>query len=278
MYRQRGYGVPRRRGGGGLPIRLIIALVIAAISFFSYLGSRSVNPVTGETQYVDMTPEQEVAMGLQAAPQMAQQYGGLYPNEQAQAFVKRVGQSIVAQSVASQSPYRFDFHLLADEQTVNAFALPGGQIFITYALLSRLETEGQLAGILGHEIGHVIGRHGSEHLAKQKLTQGLIGAVGVGAGDFNSARMAQMVGQMVNMQHGRSDELESDKFGVQYMTAAGYDPRALMEVMRILEEASGGARQPEFMSTHPNPGNRIAAIEAAIQEYFPDGLPEGLKK
>jgi beta-barrel assembly-enhancing protease len=275
MYRQGGYS--RRRGGGGLPIRLIIALVIAGVSFFSYLGSRSVNPVTGETQYVDMTPEQEVAMGLQAAPQMAQQYGGLYPNEQAQAFVKRVGQSIVAKSVASQSPYKYDFHLLADEQTVNAFALPGGQIFITAALLDRLKTEGQLAGVLGHEIGHVIGRHGSEHLAKQKLTQGLIGAVGVGAGDFNSARMAQMVGQMVNMQHGRGDELESDKFGVQYMTAAGYDPRALTEVMKILEEARGGASsQPEFMSTHPSPDNRIAQIEAAIKEYYPNGLPEGL--
>jgi beta-barrel assembly-enhancing protease len=276
MYRQGGY--PRRRGRGGLPIRLIIALVIAGVSFFSYLGSRSVNPITGETQYVDMTPEQEVAMGLQAAPQMAQQYGGLYPNEQAQAFVKSIGQSIVARSVASQSPYRFDFHLLADEQTVNAFALPGGQIFITAGLLNRLETEGQLAGILGHEVGHVIGRHGSEHLAKQKLTQGLIGAVGVGAGDYNSARMAQMVGQMVNMQHGRNDELESDQFGVKYMTDAGYHPKALMEVMRILEEARGGASsQPEFMSTHPNPGNRIARIEAVINELYPNGVPEGLK-
>jgi beta-barrel assembly-enhancing protease len=276
MYRQRGYGVPRRRGGG-LPVRLIIALVIAGISLFSYLGTRSTNPVTGETQYVDMTPEQEIAMGLQAAPQMAEQYGGLYPNQEAQDFVKRIGQDVVAHSIASQTKYQFDFHLLADEQTVNAFALPGGQIFITAALLDRLETEAQLAGVLGHEVGHVVGRHSSEHLAKQKLTQGLIGAVGVGAGDFNSARMAQMVGQMVNMQYGRSDELESDKFGVKFMTDAGYDPNALIGVMKILEETSGGARQPEFMSSHPNPGNRVAQIEAAIQEYYPNGLPEGLK-
>jgi beta-barrel assembly-enhancing protease len=275
MYRQP-YGRSYGRRSTGIPIRLLIALVIAAISFFSYLGSRSENPVTGETQYVDMTPEQEIAMGLQAAPQMAQEYGGLYPNQQAQEYVKAVGQKIVASSVASQTPYRFDFHLLADEQTVNAFALPGGQIFITAALLDRLETEAQLAGVLGHEIGHVVGRHSSEHLAKQKLTQGLTGAVGVAAGDYNAARMAQMVGAMINMQYGRSDELESDKLGVKFMTDAGYDPRALMRVMEILEEASGGARQPEFMSTHPNPGNRIAQIEQAIQEYYPNGLPEGL--
>lgn len=276
MYRQRGYGYSRRRGTG-FPVRLLIALAIAAVSFFSYLGTRSTNPVTGETQYVDLTPEQEIALGLQAAPEMAQQYGGLYPNQQAQDFVKRIGQDVVAHSVASQTPYRFDFHLLADEQTVNAFALPGGQIFITAALLDRLTTEGQLAGVLGHEIGHVVGRHGSEHLAKQKLTQGLTGAVGVAAGDYNTARMAQMVGQMINMQYGRNDELESDKLGVKFMTDAGYDPRSLIEVMKILEEASGGARQPEFMSTHPNPGNRIAQIEAAIEEYYPNGLPEGLK-
>ncbi len=275
MYRQRGYGAGRRPGGG-IPVRLIIALVIAGISFFSYLGTRSTNSVTGETQYVDMTPEQEIALGLQAAPQMAEQYGGLYQNQQAQDFVKQIGQDVVANSIASQTPYQFDFHLLADEQTVNAFALPGGQIFITAALLDKLDTEAQLAGVLGHEIGHVVGRHGSEHLAKQKLTQGLTGAVGVAAGDYNTARMAQMVGQMINMQYGRSDELESDKLGVKFMTDAGYDPRSLMRVMEILEEASGGARQPEFMSTHPNPGNRIAQIEAAIQAYYPNGLPEGL--
>ncbi|MGL4608209.1 MAG: M48 family metalloprotease [Trueperaceae bacterium] len=270
------YGRTSRRSSG-LSVRLIIALVVAGISFFSYLGTRSENPVTGETQYVDMTPDQEIALGLQAAPQMAQEYGGLYQNQQAQDFVKAIGQSIVAKSVASQTPYRFDFHLLADEQTVNAFALPGGQIFITAALLDRLETEGQLAGVLGHEIGHVVGRHGSEHLAKQKLTQGLTGAFGVAAGDYNSARMAQMVGQMVNLQHGRSDELESDKLGVKFMTDAGYDPNSLKRVMEILEESRGGQSQPEFMSSHPNPGNRVEQIEAAIQEYYPNGLPTGLK-
>lgn len=275
MYRQP-YGRSYGRRSTGIPIRLLIALVVAGVSFFSYLGTRSQNTVTGETQYVDMTPEQEIAMGLQAAPQMAQEYGGLYQNQQAQDFVKAVGQKVVASSVASQTPYQFDFHLLADEQTVNAFALPGGQIFITAALLDRLDTEGQLAGILGHEVAHVVARHGSEHLAKQKLTQGLTGAVGVVAGDYNTARMAQMVGSMINMQYGRSDELESDKLGVRFMTDAGYDPRSLMRVMEILEEASGGSRQPEFMSTHPNPGNRIAQIEAAIGEYYPNGLPEGL--
>jgi predicted Zn-dependent protease len=257
-------------------LRLLIAAGIALFSLLSYFGTRQTNPVTGEAQYVDLSPEQEIAMGLQAAPQMAAQHGGLHPDRQAQALVDEVGNRIVAASAAKDSPYQFEFHLLADTQTVNAFALPGGQIFITAALLERLETIGQLAGVLGHEVGHVIGRHGAEHLAKQKLTQGLIGAVGT-ATDVGGARMAAAIGQLLNMQYGRSDELESDKLGVVFMAQAGYDPRSLIGVMRILEEASGGARQPEFMSTHPSPGNRVAQIEQTIAEVFPNGVPAGLE-
>jgi predicted Zn-dependent protease len=262
----------------GIGLRLIIALVIAGFSLMGYLGSRSKNEITGEVQYVDLSPEEEIAMGLQAAPSMAQQYGGLYPDQEAQDLVDHIGQKIVAESLAAKSPYRFDFHLLADTQTVNAFALPGGQIFITAALLEKLETEGQLAGVLGHEVGHVIARHSAEHLAKQKLTQGVTGAIGTASGSLETARMAQMIGQMINLKYGRDDELESDKLGVKFMTDAGYDPRSLIQVMKILAEATGGARQPEFMSSHPDPGNRAERIQQAIAELYPNGLPEGLIK
>lgn len=278
MYRQP-YGYGRRRNGmSGIGLRLIIALVIAGFSLMGYLGSRSKNEITGEVQYVDLSPEEEIAMGLQAAPSMAQQYGGLYPDQEAQDLVDHIGQKIVAESLAAKSPYRFDFHLLADTQTVNAFALPGGQIFITAALLEKLETEGQLAGVLGHEVGHVIARHSAEHLAKQKLTQGVTGAIGTASGSLETARMAQMIGQMINLKYGRDDELESDKLGVKFMTDAGYDPRSLIQVMKILAEATGGARQPEFMSSHPDPGNRAERIQQAIAELYPNGLPEGLIK
>ena len=265
--------------------QLIIAVVIAAIGLIGYFANRSVNPVTGEKQAVGgITPEQEVALGLQAAPEMAAQFGGLDPDPQLQAFVKQVGQSVSGKILAGRTDYKFDFHLLADSETVNAFALPGGQIFITRALLDRLENEAQLAGVLGHEVGHVVARHSAEHIAKAQLTGALVGAAGVAASDPNDpnrgaqvAQMAGFVGQMVNMKYGRNDELESDALGVRFMAEAGYDPRALLTVMRILEEASGGrARGPEFMSTHPNPGNRQATIEAAIQKEFPNGVPDTL--
>ena len=157
----------RSRGrGSGCSGRLLMAAAIAAFSLFSYFSSRQDNPVTGETQYIDITPEQEIALGLEAAPQMAAEFGGLDENAQDQALVDEVGNRIVQSSPAGNSPYQFDFHLLDDDQTINAFALPGGQIFITRALYDKLTTEGELAGVLGHEIGHVIARHSAEHIAK----------------------------------------------------------------------------------------------------------------
>jgi predicted Zn-dependent protease len=277
------YGRAPRRGGFGKG-RLIIAAIVALISVVTYYSQREYNPITDEVQHVDLTPQQEIALGLQAAPAMAEQHGGLHPDQQAQALVDRICAELIRGTNVKESPYQFDCHVLADEQTVNAFALPGGQVFITAALMGRLETEGQLAGVLGHEIGHVVARHSAEHIAKARLTEGLTGAAVLASYDPNnpssrgSAAVAMMIGQMVNMKFGREDELESDRLGVRFLAEAGYDPRGMVEVMRILEQAAGGGgRQPEFFSTHPNPANRIQQIEAAIQQAFPQGVPEGLK-
>ena len=262
-----------------------MALVVAVISILAYYGKSAVNPVTQEKQHVgDITPEHEVALGLQAAPEMVQQFGGLDPDPQAQALVDKVGERLVSRTVAAQSPYRFEFHLLDDPQTINAFALPGGQVAITEGLLRQLETEGQLAGVLGHEIGHVVARHGAEQIAKQQLTQGLTGAAVLATYDPNnpssrgSAAVAAMIGQLVSMRFGRQDELESDDLGVRLASEAGYDPRSMIGLMKILAGSSEGGRPPEFFSTHPNPENRVQRIEEAIQKRFPDGVPEGLER
>jgi predicted Zn-dependent protease len=246
--------------------RWIIALVIALFAVITYFGRSSVNPITGETQRVAMSPEQEIALGLKSAPEMAAQMGGVSRNMEARALVRRVGEQLVARSLGGKSPYKFSFHVLADSRTINAFALPGGPIFITEGLLRQLKTEAELAGVLGHEIGHVIARHSSERLAKQQLTQGLLGALVVGSGDYNAAQIGQLVGSMITMKYGREDELESDALGVRIMAEAGYDPRAMIRVMEVLAKASSGSRQPEFFSTHPAPENRSARIQAEIEK------------
>lgn len=262
--------------------RVLVALGIAAISIIGYLGSKSYNPITEEDQYVAITPEQEIALGLQAAPEMAREFGGLDPDPSQQAYVDEVCENLIQNSEAKNTDWPFECHLLADDQTINAFALPGGQVFITSALFDELETDGQLAGVLAHEIGHVIARHSAQQIAKAQLTQGLTGAVVVASYDpqdpnsRSAAYMAQIIGQLVNMKFGRDDELQSDRLGVQFMAEAGYDPRALLRVMEILAASTEGGRPPEFFSTHPNPDNRIARIQQAIQEIFPQGVPENL--
>src|SRR5688500_12572083 len=285
------FGHSRGGGGGrGFNPRILIALVIAVIGIVGYLGKKSINPVTGEKQYVNLNPKQEIALGLEAAPQMAQQMGGvLDPKQDEQAaLVAKIGHDIVKNSDASkpESPYResFNFYLLNDPDTINAFALPGGQIFITRGLYDKLDTEGQLAGVLGHEIGHVIGRHASEHMAKGQLGSMLATAVGVSASDdrgrgMGAAVAAQAANQMFQLKFGRDDENESDRFGLRYMTQAGYDPRDMLGGTKVLgaaRKSRGG--QPEFLMAHPLPDTRLKEIETTIAEMFPNGVPAELTR
>lgn len=262
--------------------RLLIAGLIALISIISYVSTRSTNELTGEKQHVAMSVEQEVGMGLQAAHEMESRYGGESADREGRELVTRIGRRLVEHSVAAKSRYRFQFHLLADSQTINAFALPGGQVFITEGLFKRLKTEGQLAGVLGHEIGHVIERHSAQQLAKTQLTEGLTGAAVIASYDPDNPRsretaaVAAAIGQLVSLRYSRGDELQADEWGVKLTAAAGYDPRAMIGVMEVLEEASRGGAPPEFFSTHPNPEHRLARIKQLIAKEFPEGVPEGL--
>ena len=241
---------------------------MAGYQAFKYYGNTQTNPITGEEQRVQWTADQEMAIGIDAAPQMAQQHGGLHPNELKVQHVASIGKRLVNNSIVRKSNYNYNFYLLRDERTVNAFALPGGQVFITAALYDRLENQDQLAGVLGHEIGHVIHRHGAERMAKSGFIQGLIQSVLIGSGgDGSVAQIANVVGQYSSMKYGREQELESDEFGVRLMIEADYDPENLIGVMDILEEASGGAKTPEFQSSHPSPENRREKIREAIEKY-----------
>lgn len=272
------------RGIGGISGRLIMAVVVAIVALVGYFGATQLNPVTQEKQRISMTAEQEIALGKQAAPEMEQQFGGLSQDPALQAKVTDIGTAIVKSSDAGKSPYQFEFHVLGDQKTINAFALPGGQVFITEALMKLMQTDGELAGVLSHEIFHVVGRHSAEQAARAQLADGLTGAAVMATYDPNdpsstgSAQVAQLISQMVGMSYGRDDELESDNQGVHYMAQSGYDPRAMVTVMQKLEQSSNGQEPPEFFSTHPNPERRIEQIQAEINKEFPNGVPDNLKK
>lgn len=249
---------------GSWKIRIFIGLAIVAFALIQRCNNTEVNPYTGRSQHITMNSDQEIAIGLESAPQMAQQHGGLYPDERMQSFVDAIGFKLVENSIARETPYKFQFHLLADDQTINAFALPGGQCFITYALFKQLN-EAQLAGVLGHEIGHVIGRHSAERIAESNTWKTATMGATVGAGDLGN--IVGGIGQTTLLKNGRGDELESDELGVLLMIQSGYDPYQMIEVMKILKSAAGPNRVPEFQSSHPDPENRIEKIKEAIIKY-----------
>lgn len=281
------YGYDDGRRANGQLVRWGIAAVIAVVGFISYMSKTQINPTTGEKQRVSMNVNQEKQLGLEAAPQMVKQMGGaLDPRSDIRArAVAEVGRKLVSQTEAGESPYGDNFHftLLDDPKTVNAFALPGGPIFITAALYDRMTDEAELAGVLGHEIGHVINRHAAQHMAKSELGQMLTVAVGVGAsgqddGGRKAALAARMANQMMQLKYGRGDESQSDEYGMKIMAKANYDPSAMLDVMKILKASSKGGGPPEILSTHPMPETRIQEIADRLKRDYPDGVPRSLTR
>ena len=277
QFDQENYG-PSASSGGCLGMllnnpRILMALLVIGGGIFKYYFGDTTyhNDFTGRTQHLAIpTPEGEIRMGLASAPQMIQQFGGEVSNPDAQGRVTKVGQHIVNATSVRQTPYRFQFHLLRDDQTVNAFALPGGQIFITAALYKLLENEDQLAGVLGHEIGHVVGRHSNQQMAKSELVNSLARGAGMAVSNshgYSSMQVTQYLGNLLNLKYGRDDELEADKLGVQFLIDCGYDPEQMIGVMQILKRVAGSGRQPQMLSTHPDPGNRIEHIREEIKKY-----------
>lgn len=260
----------RARRGCTMHPRVVLGLlIIGGTLVYHWLGTTPYqNEFTGREQRLALaSPQEEIALGLQSAPQMIRESGGLSRDAAGRALVQRVGERLIASTAAKQTPYEFKFHLLADNRTVNAFALPGGQIFITEALFRRLKSEDQLAGVLGHEMGHVVGRHSNEQMASTRMWSGLAQGIGVLTSDGHNntgAQIAQMVAQYKVMKFSRDDESESDALGVRFMMQAGYDPEALIGVMEILAQVSGGGGGSDFMSSHPSPANRMEQIREVI--------------
>jgi beta-barrel assembly-enhancing protease len=214
------------------------------------------------------SPQQDVQLGQEAAKQVTQKSQPVQ-NQFLQDYVNRVGQRLAQQAESRSSGFQFQFTVLNDAQ-VNAFALPGGPMFIYTGLLKLVGTEGELAGVMAHEMSHGILRHGTHEATKQQfiaLPAALAGNL-AGAGDSMLGRLAQLgIGLGANsvlLKFSRTAESEADALGAHMMAAAGYDPIEMAHLFQKLE-AQGGARTPQLLSDHPNPGNRIQAIEAEMR-------------
>jgi predicted Zn-dependent protease len=250
--------IPVRRAR---PRAAALALVAAAAALAPACAT---NPVTGKRQLAFISEKDEIALGQQSAEQIKAQMGE-YPDPKVQAYVSRVGLEMAKKSERPKLPWSFT---VLDDPTVNAFALPGGPIFVTRGILTHMTSEAELAGVLGHEIGHITARHSVEQLSKQQLAQLGLGVGMVVSEDLRGMGEAAMAGlQLLFLKYGRDAERQSDELGFKYMVGQGYDPREMAAMFTTLQRASaaaGAGRVPEWASTHPDPGGRAEkALERA---------------
>ena len=263
-----------------------VALAALAVTLAA-CGTTNRNFVTGEDQRGAYTWAQEVQLGTEADPQIIRQFG-LYDNAALTQYVERIGNEVLQTSAYTDATTPaeirntpFHFRVL-DSPVPNAMALPGGYIYVTRGLLAYLENEAQLAVVLGHEIGHVLGRHSSEQAARAQLGQlGLFGAaIGsavLGADPGLTRGILEYGGtgvQLLFLKYGRGAEREADKAGVAYAEFAGYDASEAARffiALQRLGENSGQGGIPNFLSTHPNPGERAQTIPELAAQYDPQG-------
>lgn len=218
------------------------------------------NPATGRSQLSFYSKQEEIEMGTQAMPGIVKEFGGAYPDAEAQAYVRDVGLRLSRVAEADYSGIPWEFTLL-NSDVINAFALPGGKVFITTGLARRFESESELAGVLGHEIGHVTAKHGDKRMSEAAVLQGAASIGGAASGSEALASLFTNGAGIVLLRFSRDEEREADGLGLRYMTGAGYNPAGLLRVMEVLRDASkGGERQPEFLSTHPYPEDRIVRV------------------
>jgi predicted Zn-dependent protease len=228
------------------------------------------NPVTGKRQLSLVSEEQEIALGQQAKQEVAQSLG-VVKDPELEAYVTRIGKAIAVHSERPGLPWSFQ---VLDDPAVNAFALPGGPIFVTRGLLTHLSSEAQLAIVLGHEVGHVTAKHAVNLLSKQQLAQ-----VGLGVGSIllpedlrGLGQLAQLGTGLLFLKYGRDAERQSDELAYRYALGQRYDVREMSTVFHTLGKAAGaGGRLPEWLSTHPDPENRIAAAQERVR-----GTPEAM--
>ena len=265
--------------------RLGVPLLLAAALLAGCATSTVRNPVTGENERTVMDEPSEIAEGKKAHAQVLQEYG-VYPNPKLQAYVNGIGQRLAKQSERSQLEWHFT---VLDSPEINAFALPGGYVYVTRGIMAYMESEADLAGVIGHEIGHVTARHGAQRATRQQragvgvVAATILGAVLEGVGVGGAGQLANQVSQSVAAgyiaSYGREQELQADQLGAEYLARTQYDPRNMIDVIQVLKNqerfaddaarADGRTPQPHtnWLASHPSNDKRLADITQIAQQY-----------
>ncbi|WP_066260758.1 M48 family metalloprotease [Hydrogenophaga flava] len=277
--------------------RLLASALLLAATLLAGCGTTVVNPVTGQSERTVMDERTELAEGKKAHDEVLKEYG-VYKDERLQAYVNEVGQKLAKQSHRANIPWTFT---VLDSPEINAFALPGGYVYITRGILAYMESEADMAGVIGHEIGHVTARHGAQRATRQQtaglgvLAATVLGAVleskvGVTGGTEMFGQMAQGVAAGYVAKYSREQELQADSLGAEYLARSNYDPRNMIDVIRVLklqeafavEEARAEGRPaPEganWLSSHPSNDQRLQQISQNAAKYQGSYASDGAQR
>jgi Zn-dependent protease with chaperone function len=245
----------------------------AAILFLPLSGlAVGVAPQLPDPGNTGVTKEQQEQLGQQAVAEVYKQMPVLADSSAEAKYVQQLGKKLVA-VIPQQFSWPFQFHVIAQKE-INAFALPGGPIFVNIGTITAATSEAQLAGVMAHEISHVYMQHSIKQMKKQQTQQGIFGILGaiLGQGGGVASTLGQLglnIGQgLLSLKYSRSDEAQADSVGAIIMYKAGYDPVAMAQFFQTLVE-QGGSSGPNFMSDHPDPGNRVASVQKEIQNWPP---------
>lgn len=239
-------------------------LLLGSAALLTLVNACATNPVSGKKELALVSEAQEIEMGRQADREVASAIG-LYPDDGWQRYVQQLGSTIAAKTERPHLPWTFR---VVDDPAVNAFATPGGFVYVTRGILSHLNSEAELAAVLGHEIGHVTARHSVNQMSKQQLAQLGLGVALILSPDARPyGQLASQSLGLLFLKFSRNDESEADRLGLQYMVDRGYDPREMKHVFEVLERVSqtaGSGRLPQWASSHPDPVNRRDWAERAV--------------
>ncbi len=242
------------------PISKTILRALGVV-LIAWAVSCAINPVTGKKEFMLLSPADELAMGQETDPQIVQTFG-LYEDADLARYVSGIGNRLGALSHQPNMAYSVK---VLDSPVVNAFAVPGGYVYLTRGILAYLNDEAELAGVVAHEIGHIAARHSAQQYSKAQFAQLGLGLGGLVSKTFRKyAGIAQLGVEMLFLSFSRGDEREADALGVEYSSKAGYDSNHMANLFVSLERLNPGEAQgglPGWFSTHPNPPDRIAAVK-----------------
>ncbi len=243
--------------------------ILFILSIFSLSCVAEIDPVSGKKTYTLLSTQQEIEIGQKVVPSAINENDGLYPDKEVQNYIKQLGNKI-----ANATPRKVEYQFyVVNSPDINAFALPGGPIFITRGILLKMEKESELAGVLAHELGHINARHHAKFLEKTYGMSILVSILGIAlqGSDYASAVMslAQVSAGLLQLKFSRDQENEADALGVKFTYQTGYDPKGLLNMFEKFKSLERGM-SVEWLSTHPLPDTRIRNVQQMIAQQYPD--------